>query len=130
MLGATGEHRRSVAAVYRLGLTGEPGVAVPRLLEAGHGQRLDEVSHVQAARGRVETAIQGDRTIGECLAQCVKVGRLREQAAPLEFVDDVGHCSALCRRDGPGRAGSALSVGRTPETGRPPVHRFTLSAPA
>ena len=33
MLGATGEHRRSVAAVYRLGLTGEPGVAVPRLLE-------------------------------------------------------------------------------------------------
>ena len=33
MLGTTGEHRRSVAAVYRLGLTGEPGVAVPRLLE-------------------------------------------------------------------------------------------------
>ncbi|MGD8200324.1 DegT/DnrJ/EryC1/StrS family aminotransferase [Ornithinimicrobium sp. W1679] len=33
VLGTTGEHRRAVAAVYRLGLSGEPGVAVPRLLE-------------------------------------------------------------------------------------------------
>ncbi|HSP59908.1 MAG TPA: DegT/DnrJ/EryC1/StrS family aminotransferase [Ornithinimicrobium sp.] len=33
LLGTTGEHRRAVAAVYRLGLTGEPGVSMPRLLE-------------------------------------------------------------------------------------------------
>src|SRR4029077_12059791 len=64
---------------------------VPSQLEAAHGEQQDEVADVQPGRGRVETAVQGDRSRVERLAQLAEVGGLRDQPAPGQLVDDVGH---------------------------------------
>ncbi|RPK41748.1 hypothetical protein EES40_20220 [Streptomyces sp. ADI93-02] len=63
----------------------------PRHLEPAHGEHLHQMADVQARRGRVEAAIEGDRAVRESLAQCVLVGGLGEQPAPLQLVDDVRH---------------------------------------
>ena len=73
---------------------------------------LCQVPDVQTSGSGVEAAIQSDRTIGDRLAECVKIGRLREKAAPLEFVDDVGHCDAFrCRAVRPCSALSLHGIG-------------------
>ena len=68
-----------------------PSGTVARPLEAAQGQQLDQVADVQRRRGRVEAAIDRDRTLGERRAQGVDVGGLRDQAAPREVIENVGH---------------------------------------
>ena len=46
---------------------------------------------MQAGCGRIESPVEGDRARGECRAQFVEVGVVREQATPGELVEDVGH---------------------------------------
>ena len=55
-----------------------------RPLETAQGQQRDQVADVEARRGRVEAAIERDRALGQRRAQCVDVGGLRDQAAPVE----------------------------------------------
>ena len=64
---------------------------VAGLLEPAQGEQLDEVADVQRGRGRVEPAIERDRPRGEQRPQFVQVGGLRDQAAPRELIQDVGH---------------------------------------
>ena len=63
---------------------------VARPLQAPHGQDLHQVADVQARRGRVEAAVERDRAGGERRAQRVLVGGLRDQAAPVQLVEDGG----------------------------------------
>ena len=58
---------------------------------------------MQAGRGRVEAAVEGDRPVGECLAQRGLVGGLRHQASPSQLVEDVAHGSSLRRAPGGAR---------------------------
>ena len=73
---------------------------VARVLEPpGRGQ-LDQVAHVQARCGRVEPDIEPDAPLAQRRAERVAVGRVRDQAAPLEVVEDVrpglgGHAASL-----------------------------------
>ena len=73
----------------------------PGQLEAAQGQQLHQVADVQRRRGRVEAAIERDRPCGQRRAQLVDVGGLRDQAAPGEVVEDVGHdpCFPMLDRD-------------------------------
>ncbi len=88
----------------RLGVADQAGGAadqaerpVAGLLEAAHGEDLDEVAEVQAGRGRVEAAIERDGAVRERLAQCVLVSGQGDQPAPLQLVDDVRHGSVSPR---------------------------------
>ena len=60
------------------------------VLEPLGGEDLDQVAHVQAGRGRVEAHVEADAALGQRLAQGVEVGRVGDEAAPLEVVEDVG----------------------------------------
>ena len=60
-------------------------------LEPAQGEQQDEVTDVQAGRGRVEPAVEGHRPGSEGLAQVLQVRRLRYEPAPGQLVDDVGH---------------------------------------
>jgi hypothetical protein len=64
---------------------------VPGHLEAPQRQQLDEVADVQPGRGRVEADINRDHAGIKRFAQLVQVGGQRDQAAPAQLVDDVGH---------------------------------------
>src|SRR5699024_11126970 len=64
---------------------------VPGLLQAGGGQQLHEVAHVQARRRRVETDIIGQRLGVQCFLEGGLVGRNRDEAAGFEFAEYVGH---------------------------------------
>ena len=52
------------------------------------GQDLDQVPDVQARRGRVEAAVERDRSRGQARAQRVLVGGLGDQAAPVQVVEE------------------------------------------
>ena len=60
-----------------------------RLLEPAQREQRDEVARVQAGRGRVEPAVEREHARGQVAPQCVGVGALRDEAAPLQFVEDV-----------------------------------------
>ncbi|MCK0440837.1 hypothetical protein MUG78_15615 [Gordonia alkaliphila] len=59
-------------------------------LEATQGQQRHQVTGVQAGGGGVEARVQRDRPFGEDGTQCVGVGRLADQAAPGQLVEEVG----------------------------------------
>ncbi len=71
------------------GTADQPVGLVAGVLEALEREDLQQVPHVQAGSGRVEAAVELDHTRGELGAQRVKVGRVRDQAAPLELVEEV-----------------------------------------
>ncbi len=59
-------------------------------LQAPHRDQLHEVAEVEARRGRVEAAVEGDRAGGQCGAQRIGIGAVRDQPAPGEVVEDLG----------------------------------------
>ena len=96
-------------------------------------EQQDEVADVQPGRGRVEPAVERDRAGVERLAQLVEVGGQRDQAAPGQLVDDVGHRSIVPPSPaegetafGPGRPG-ARPAGRPTPSGRRSARTATAS---
>ncbi len=61
---------------------------VSGLLESAQREQRNEVAGVQAGRGRVESRIDRERPVGERVRQRVPVGRLRDQAAPFQLIED------------------------------------------
>ncbi|SIJ87364.1 Uncharacterised protein [Mycobacteroides abscessus subsp. abscessus] len=64
---------------------------VPGLLEAGGRDELDEVAHVQARRGRIETDVIGQRLLVQSCLERGLVGRHRHEPAGFEVTEYVGH---------------------------------------
>jgi hypothetical protein len=62
---------------------------MPGLLQPLGGEQLDEVAHVQARRRRVEAHVERDRSPIQLGAQGVAIGRVGEQPALFEVVQDV-----------------------------------------
>ena len=60
-------------------------------LEVTHEQDLHEVTVMQGGRGRIETAIEGDRTRSKMLTKSINIGVLGDEASPLEFIENIGH---------------------------------------
>ncbi len=80
------------------GTADEPVGLVAGVLEPAQGEDLQQVAHVQARGCRVEPAIELDHALGQLGAQGVEVGRVRDQAAPLELVEKVveaGHLGSF-----------------------------------
>ncbi len=98
--GAAGQHDRPVA----------------RPLKALECEQRHEVTRVQTGAGRVESGIERDRARVEVAAECVEVGRLGDQPAPGQFVEDVlSHCSIIpSGAERPARAGCAGRPTRPP----------------
>ena len=61
---------------------------VAGVLEAARGGQLHEVAHVQAGRRRVEPHVELDAPLAERRAERVAVGRVGDQPAPLEVVEE------------------------------------------
>ena len=93
------------------------------------GEQLDQVPVVQARRGRVEAAVVGDRARVEGLAQGSQVGALRDQAAPLQVVEEssasvtVGRPSLMHGRVGSTRTSRARAARRAATRYRGSVRR-------
>ncbi len=71
------------------GAADEQQRAQPGPLEAAGGHHLHQVAHVQTHGGRVEPDIERDRARVEVLAQCVEIGRVLDEAAPGEVVENM-----------------------------------------
>ena len=70
-------------------------------LQVTHHDQLNQVSMVQRRRGRIITAIEGDRSGIQVLAERLEVRVLRKQPTPLQFVQNVCHESCpSCGFDG------------------------------
>ncbi len=68
---------------------GEDDRTVARALESFECEQRHEVTGVQARSGRIEAGIQGDRTCVEIASECVEIGRLGNEPAPGQFVENV-----------------------------------------
>jgi hypothetical protein len=89
--GVEGALARLLGVADHAGRTADEDVRrVSRELEPLGGEDLDQAAHVQAGRGRVEAHVVADAALGEGRAQGIRVGRVRDEAAPFEVVPQVG----------------------------------------
>ena len=111
---------------------------VAGVLQPLRGEDLHQVAQVQARRGRVEADVEPHAPRRERLAQGVEVRRVRDQAAPLEVVEEggvEGHRAAFRPRAGSVPAaveGCASGSGRAVQAcliGTPVPHRVPPTRP-
>ena len=62
---------------------------VAQQLEPAQRQQRHEVADVQAVGGRVKAAVEGDGAGADAFRQLLRVGAIGQQAAPLEFFQNV-----------------------------------------
>ena len=81
-------------------------------LEAPQCEQRNQIANVQAIGGWIKTAVNSARTLLEMLAQALFVRYLRDQPAPIEFIDEPGaHVTARFQRRAPyQKAGAGSSV--------------------
>ena len=70
------------------GAAGEHDRPVSGLLKAPQRQQRHQMAGVQARRGGIEARVDGDRSGGQQFGKRVAVGRLCDQSAPLQLVED------------------------------------------
>ena len=80
-------------------------------LEAAHGEQQHQVADVQARRRGIEPAIERDRPGVERLTQLIGVGGMRDQPAPGQLVEDVGHRPIVPPSPDEGETAFALARG-------------------
>src|SRR5919106_1330372 len=79
------------------GASGQCDGSVPRVLEAPQHQQADEVADVQAVGARIAAVVEADGTGGESLRHLIAVGRVVDQAAGLEIVEQRAHATGRYR---------------------------------
>ena len=62
---------------------------VAQQLEPAQPEQRHEVAGVQAVGGRVKAAVKGDGARADAFGQLLRVGAIGQQAAPLQFVQNV-----------------------------------------
>ena len=63
---------------------------VPGFLQAGHGDQLQEVTHMQAIRRGVKADVEGDLLVFELFFDLLLIGHLGDEPTALEFLKN-GH---------------------------------------
>ena len=81
--------------------TDERERTVPGVLKSPQHEDLDQVSQVQAGGGRIEAAVERDRSLVERSTKRAEVRAHRNQAAPREVIEEMGglgHARILAHR--------------------------------
>ena len=63
---------------------------VSGLLQAAHGDQLYEVPEMQAWRGWIEAAVEGDGARDQRGGERLRISAVGDEASPLEVVEDLG----------------------------------------
>ena len=85
--------------------------AVPRALQVGHGEQLQQVPHVQAGAGGIEADVEGDPLALHQLAQARLVGALGDETPLLQGLETGQGQPSSCTRPSPGGCGRAARCG-------------------
>ena len=71
------------------GAAGERDGVMAQQLKPAQRQQRHQVAHVQAVGGRVKAAVKRDGARADAFRQLLRVGAIGQQAAPLEFFQNV-----------------------------------------